>query len=206
MKANNMSDKTNILSKFDELEDIVRENTILIKKNRALVSINHDNLHNAYRESYDVTRELLLLQLERARKFIVSSQGKIKIFDYLKKRIEINKKTASVTEKIISSNELMMEALEESKKVNEDLVDFLEKSLKEQKKNKTRKSELNFSDEQINSLFNLQKENIVNIFRNNSRINQNRKVIQDKIVEVDIISKKVQDLVANFHQMLYKDD
>lgn len=206
MKANNMSDKTNILSKFDELEDIVRENTILIKKNRALVSINHDNLHNAYRESYDVTRELLLLQLERARKFIVSSQGKIKIFDYLKKRIEINKKTASVTEKIISSNELMMEALEESKKVNEDLVDFLEKSLKEQKKNKTRKTELNFSDEQINSLFNLQKENIVNIFRNNSRINQNRKVIQDKIVEVDIISKKVQDLVANFHQMLYKDD
>ena len=201
-----MSDKTNILSKFDELEDIVRENTILIKKNRALVSINHDNLHNAYRESYDVTRELLLLQLERARKFIVSSQGKIKIFDYLKKRIEINKKTASVTEKIISSNELMMEALEESKKVNEDLVDFLEKSLKEQKKNKTRKTELNFSDEQINSLFNLQKENIVNIFRNNSRINQNRKVIQDKIVEVDIISKKVQDLVANFHQMLYKDD
>ena len=206
MKANNMSDKTNILSKFDELEDIVRENTILIKKNRALVSINHDNLHNAYRESYDVTRELLLLQLERARKFIVSSQGKIKIFDYLKKRIEINKKTASVTEKIISSNELMMEALEESKKVNEDLVDFLEKSLKEQKKNKTRKTELNFSDEQINSLFNLQKDNIVNIFRNNSRINQNRKVIQDKIVEVDIISKKVQDLVANFHQMLYKDD
>ena len=99
-----------------------------------------------------------------------------------------------------------MEALEESKKVNEDLVDFLEKSLKEQKKNKTRKTELNFSDEQINSLFNLQKENIVNIFRNNSRINQNRKVIQDKIVEVDIISKKVQDLVANFHQMLYKDD
>ena len=206
MKANNMSDKTNLISKFDELEDIVRENTILIKKNRALVSINHDNLHNAYRESYDVTRELLLLQLERARKFIVSSQGKIKIFDYLKKRIEINKKTASVTEKIISSNELMMEALEESKKVNEDLVDFLEKSLKEQKKNKTRKTELNFSDEQINSLFNLQKENIVNIFRNNSRINQNRKVIQDKIVEVDIISKKVQDLVANFHQMLYKDD
>ena len=52
----------------------------------------------------------------------------------------------------------------------------------------------------------MQKENIVNIFRNNSIINQNRKVIQDKIVEVDIISKKVQDLVANFHQMLYKDD
>ena len=61
-----------MFSKFDELEDIVRENTILIKKNRALVSINHDNLHNAYRESYDVTRELLLLQLERARKFIVA--------------------------------------------------------------------------------------------------------------------------------------
>ena len=32
-----------MFSKFDELEDIVRENTILIKKNRALVSINHDN-------------------------------------------------------------------------------------------------------------------------------------------------------------------
>ncbi len=206
MRAMKMSDKANILSKFDELEDIVRENTILIKKNRALVSINHDNLHNAYRESYDVTRELLLLQLERARKFIVSSQGKIKIFDYLKKRIEINKKTAKVTEKIISSNELMMEALEESKQVNEDLVLFLEKSLKEQRKYKPRKTELNFSDEQINILFNLQKENIVNIFRNNSRINQNRKVIQDKIVEVDIISKKVQDLVANFHQMLYKDE
>ena len=206
MRAMKMSDKANLLSKFDELEDIVRENTILIKKNRALVSINHDNLHNAYRESYDVTRELLLLQLERARKYIVSSQGKIKIFDYLKKRIEINKKTAKVTEKIISSNELMMEALEESKQVNEDLVLFLEKSLKEQKKYKTRKTELNFSDEEINSLFNLQKENIVNIFRNNSRINQNRKVIQDKIVEVDIISKKVQDLVANFHQMLYKDN
>ena len=206
MRAMKMSDKANLLSKFDELEDIVRENTILIKKNRALVSINHDNLHNAYRESYDVTRELLLLQLERARKYIVSSQGKIKIFDYIKKRIEINKKTAKVTEKIISSNELMMEALEESKQVNEDLVLFLEKSLKEQKKYKTRKTELNFSDEEINSLFNLQKENIVNIFRNNSRINQNRKVIQDKIVEVDIISKKVQDLVANFHQMLYKDN
>ena len=50
--------------KYEELEDIVLENTILIKKNRALVSINHDNLHGAYRESYDVTRELLLLQLE----------------------------------------------------------------------------------------------------------------------------------------------
>ena len=192
--------------KFDELEDIVQENTILIKKNRALVSINHDNLHGAYRESYDVTRELLLLQLERARKFISSKNSGNALFDYLKKRIEINKKTAKVTEKIISSNELMMEALEESKQVNEDLVLFLEKSLKEQKKYKTRKTELNFSDEEINSLFNLQKENIVNIFRNNSRINQNRKVIQDKIVEVDIISKKVQDLVANFHQMLYKDN
>ena len=58
----------------------------------------------------------------------------------------------------------------------------------------------------INSLFNMQKENIVNIFRNNSRITLNRKVIQDKIVEVDIISKKAQDLVANFHELLYKDD
>ena len=71
MKANNMSDKINIISKFDELEDIVRENTILIKKNRALVSINHDNLHNAYRESYDVTRELLLLQLEMVKILLI---------------------------------------------------------------------------------------------------------------------------------------
>ena len=195
-----------MFSKFDELEDIVRENTILIKKNRALVSINHDNLHNAYRESYDVTRELLLLQLERARKFIVESQNKKDVFEYLKKRIEINKKTAQVTEKIISSNEIMMEAVEDSKKVNEELVKFLETSLKEQKKNKPAKNEFAFSDEEINSLFNMQKENIVNIFRNNSRITHNRKVIQDKIVEVDIISKKAQDLVANFHELLYKDD
>ena len=195
-----------MFSKFDELEDIVRENTILIKKNRALVSINHDNLHNAYRESYDVTRELLLLQLERARKFIVESQNKKDVFEYLKKRIDINKKTAQVTEKIISSNEIMMEAVEDSKKVNEELVKFLETSLKEQKKNKPTKNEFVFSDEEINSLFNMQKENIVNIFRNNSRITHNRKVIQDKIVEVDIISKKAQDLVANFHELLYKDD
>ena len=195
-----------MFSKFDELEDIVRENTILIKKNRALVSINHDNLHNAYRESYDVTRELLLLQLERARKFIVESQNKKDVFEYLKKRIEINKKTAQVTEKIISSNEIMMEAVEDSKKVNEELVKFLETSLKEQKKNKPAKNEFVFSDEEINSLFNMQKENIVNIFRNNSRITHNRKVIQDKIVEVDVISKKAQDLVANFHELLYKDD
>ena len=195
-----------MISKFDELEDIVRENTILIKKNRALVSINHDNLHNAYRESYDVTRELLLLQLERARKFIVESQNKKDVFEYLKKRIEINKKTAQVTEKIISSNEIMMEAVEDSKKVNEELVKFLETSLKEQKNNKSAKNEFSFSDEEINSLFNMQKENIVNIFRNNSRITHNRKVIQDKIVEVDIISKKAQDLVANFHELLYKDD
>ena len=200
-----MSNKK-MFSKFDELEDIVRENTILIKKNRALVSINHDNLHNAYRESYDVTRELLLLQLERARKFIVESQNKKDVFEYLKKRIEINKKTAQVTEKIISSNEIMMEAVEDSKKVNEELVKFLETSLKEQKKNKPPKNEFVFSDEEINSLFNMQKENIVNIFRNNSRITHNRKVIQDKIVEVDIISKKAQDLVANFHELLYKDD
>ena len=195
-----------MFSKFDELEDIVRENTILIKKNRALVSINHDNLHNAYRESYDVTRELLLLQLERARKFIVQSQNKKDVFEYLKKRIEINKKTAQVTEKIISSNEIMMEAVEDSKKVNEELVKFLETSLKEQKKNKPSKNEFSFSDEEINSLFNMQKENIINIFRNNSRITHNRKIIQDKIVEVDIISKKAQDLVANFHELLYKDN
>ena len=199
-------DNINLYKKLDELEDIIRENTILIKKNRALVSINHDNLHGAYRESYDVTRELLLLQLERARKFISTPDGKKNAFEYLKKRIEINKKTAEVTEKIISSNELMMEAVNDSKEVNAKLVTFLEKSLKAHKKNKKAKTEHKYSDEEINFLFNLQKDNIVNIFRNNSRINHNRKAIQDKIVEVDIISKKAQDLVANFHQILYQDD
>ena len=201
-------DNINLFKKLDELEDIIRENTILIKKNRALVSINHDNLHGAYRESYDVTRELLLLQLERARKFIASPDGKTNSFAYLKKRIEINKKTAEVTEKIISSNELMMEAVNDSKKVNEELCIFLENSLKDYKKNKTskNKNKNKYSDQEINFLFNLQKDNIVNIFRNNSRINHNRKAIQDKIVEVDIISKKAQDLVANFHQILYQDD
>ena len=199
--------------KYQELEDIVLENTILIKKNRALVSINHDNLHGAYRESYDVTRELLLLQLERARKFIDEKSTHINLFEYLKKRIEINKKTASVTEKIISSNEIMMQALEESKIVNEELVNFLEASLSNYKKQKkiskkklsTIKKSFKYSEKEINELFNLQKENILNIFRNNSRINHNRKVIQDKIAEVELISKKAQDLVANFHHFLYDD-
>ncbi len=199
--------------KYEELEDIVLENTILIKKNRALVSINHDNLHGAYRESYDVTRELLLLQLERARKFINERTTHINLFEYLKKRIEINKRTASVTEKIISSNEIMLEALEESKVVNEELVKFLELSLnnyKKQNKSNKKKSASNkkvvsYSEKEINQLFNLQKENILNIFRNNSRINHNRKVIQDKIAEVELISNKAQDLVANFHHFLYED-
>lgn len=199
--------------KYQELEDIVLENTILIKKNRALVSINHDNLHGAYRESYDVTRELLLLQLERARKFIDEKSTHINLFEYLKKRIELNKKTASVTEKIISSNEIMLQALEESKIVNEELVSFLEKSLNNYKKQKisskkkssSNKKASNYSEKEINELFNLQKENILNIFRNNSRINHNRKIIQDKIAEVELISKKAQDLVANFHHFLYDD-
>ena len=195
-----------INKKLDELEDIVQENTILIKKNRALVSINHDNLHGAYRESYDVTRELLLLQLERARKFISENKSNINLFEYLKKRIEINRKTASVTEKIISSNELMMEAVEDSKIVNQDLVSFLEKSLSKSKKMKKSKNFNTFTDQELNKLFNLQKENIINIFRNNSRINHNRKVIQDKIAEVEVISKKAQDLVANFHQILYEEN
>ena len=78
--------------------------------------------------------------------------------------------------------------------------------MKKKKKNKPSKNEFSFSDEEINSLFNMQKENIVNIFRNNSRITHNRKLIQDKIVEVDLISKKAQDLVANFHELIYKDD
>lgn len=199
--------------KYQELEDIVLENTILIKKNRALVSINHDNLHGAYRESYDVTRELLLLQLERARKFIDEKTTHINLFEYLKKRIELNKKTASVTEKIISSNEIMLQALEESKIVNEELVSFLESSLNSYKKQKisskkkssSNKKASHYSEKEINELFNLQKENILNIFRNNSRINHNRKVIQDKIAEVELISKKAQDLVANFHHFLYDD-
>ena len=192
--------------KFDELEDIVQENTILIKKNRALVSINHDNLHGAYRESYDVTRELLLLQLERARKFISSKNSGNALFDYLKKRIEINKKTAAVTEKIISSNDLMMEAVEDSRIVNEELVKFLEVTLKNYKKRRVSKGKRKLTDNEINSLFNMQKENIINIFRNNSRINHNRKLIQDKIAQVDLISKQAQDLIANFHHFLYKDD
>mgnify|MGYP001341605576 CR=1 FL=1 len=192
--------------KFDELEDIVQENTILIKKNRALVSINHDSLHGAYRESYDVTRELLLLQLERARRIIVKENSNMNLFDYLKKRIEINKKTAEVTEKIISSNDLMMEAVEESRIVNQELVDFLETALKNYKKSKGKRKKIKFSDAEINSLFNLQKENIINIFRNNSRINHNRKLIQDKVAQVDLISKRAQDLVANFHHFLYDDD
>ena len=199
--------------KYQELEDIVLENTILIKKNRALVSINHDNLHGAYRESYDVTRELLLLQLERARKFIDEKTTHINLFEYLKKRIELNKKTASVTEKIISSNEIMLQALEESKIVNEELVSFLETSLNNYKKQKisskkkssSNKKASHYSEKEINELFNLQKENILNIFRNNSRINHNRKIIQDKIAEVELISKKAQDLVANFHHFLYED-
>jgi len=199
--------------KYEELEDIVLENTILIKKNRALVSINHDNLHGAYRESYDVTRELLLLQLERARKFIHEKSAHVNLFEYLKKRIEINKQTASVTEKIITSNEIMLEALEESKIVNEELVNFLETALSNYKKlKKSTKKKLtqskkksNYSEKEINQLFNLQKENILNIFRNNSRINHNRKIIQDKIAEVELISKKAQDLVANFHHFLYED-
>ena len=192
--------------KFDELEDIVQENTILIKKNRALVSINHDSLHGAYRESYDVTRELLLLQLEKVRKFIVKDSNNLDLYDYLKKRIEINKKTAQVTEKIISSNDLMMEAVEESRVVNNELVNFLESTLKSYKKNKGKKRKNKFNDVDINKLFSLQKENIINIFRNNSRINHNRKLIQDKVAEVDLISKKAQDLVANFHHFLYDDD
>ena len=199
--------------KYEELEDIVLENTILIKKNRAFVSINHDNLHGAYRESYDVTRELLLLQLERARKFINEKSAHVNLFEYLKKRIEINKQTASVTEKIINSNELMLQALEDSKIVNEELVKFLESALSNYKKLKksnkkhlsNNKNKKSYSEKEINQLFNLQKENILNIFRNNSRINHNRKVIQGKIAEVELISKKAQDLVANFHHFLYED-
>ena len=105
----------------------------------------------------------------------------------------------------------MLQALEESKIVNEELVSFLE-SLNSYKKQKIPvkrshpliKKRLTIAKE-INELFNLQKENILNIFRNNSRINHNRKVIQDKIAEVELISKKAQDLVANFHHFLYDD-
>ncbi len=194
-----MTDNT----KFNELEDIVHENTILIKKNRALVSINHDNLHGAYRESYDVTRELLTLQLDRIRKFLSDKKVDANLIEYLKKRIEINRKTAEVTETIIRSNELMMEAVESSKIVNEELVAFLDQSLKSIQSGKKNKTSKSYEEDKINDLFALQKENIVNIFRNNSRINQNRKNIQEKIAEVELVSNKVQDLVANFHQLLY---
>ena len=107
----------------------------------------------------------------------------------------------------------MLQALEESKIVNEELVNFLETSLNNYKKQKisskkklsSNKKGANYSEKEINELFNLQKENILNIFRNNSRINHNRKIIQDKIAEVELISKKAQDLVANFHHFLYDD-
>lgn len=192
-------------SKFNELEDIVYENTILIKKNRALVSINHDTLHGAYRESYDITRELLLLQLDRVRKFLSDNEVDSALFNYLKKRIEINKKTAEVTEKIIKSNDLMMEALEASRIVNEELVAYLDDTLDIIDSNKSLKNKTLTKSENIDDLFSLQKENIINIFRNNSKVNQNRKKIQAKIVQVEILSNKAQDLVANFHQLLYKD-
>ena len=164
-------------------------------------------------ESYDVTRELLLLQLERARKFINEKTSHVNLFEYLKKRIEINKKTASVTEKIITSNEIMLQALEESKVVNDELVKFLEtalnnyKKLKKSNKKKSAnsKKKTSYTEKEINKFFNLKKENILNIFRNNSRINHNRKIIQDKIAEVELISNKAQDLVANFHHFLYED-
>ena len=107
----------------------------------------------------------------------------------------------------------MLQALEESKVVNDELVKFLETALsnyKKMKKTSKKKSYQNkkrntYSEKEINQLFNLQKENILNIFRNNSRINHNRKIIQDKIAEVELISKKAQDLVANFHHFLYED-
>ena len=192
-------------SKFNELEDIVYENTILIKKNRALVSINHDNLHGAYRESYDITRELLLLQLDRVRKFLSENEVDLALFNYLKKRIEINKKTAEVTEKIIKSNELMMEALEASRIVNEELVTYLDETLDVIESKKTLKNKAITKNDRIDDLFAMQKENIINIFRNNSKVNQNRKKIQEKVAQVEILSNKAQDLVANFHQLLYKD-
>ena len=144
---------------------------------------------------------------EKKHETIYVLKGKLKIFygetvDKLSQKIYLANETISLEPGLIHR----MEAVEDSKKVNEKLVDFLEKFLKEQKKNKPSKNVFTFSDEEINSLFNMQKENIVNIFRNNSRINHNRKVIQNKIVEVDSISKKAQDLVANFHELLYKDD
>ncbi len=190
--------------KYDELEDIVYENTILIKKNRALVSINHDNLHGAYRESYDVTRELLLLQLDRIRRFINDTTSQSDLFDYIKKRIEVNKKTAEVTETIIKSNDLMMDAIEASREVNQELVDYLSNTFKKiQSGKKSKKGNLK-DEKKINELFAMQKENIIKIFRNNSKINQNRRKIQKKIEEVEIISHKAQEIVANFHQILYK--
>ena len=90
--------KSNVIKKISRIRRHSIRKYDFNKKNRAFASINHDNLHGVYRESYDVTRELLLLQLERARKFIDEKTTHINLFEYLKKRIELNK-TASVTEK-----------------------------------------------------------------------------------------------------------
>ena len=99
----------------------------------------------------------------------------------------------------------MMDALEASRLVNEELVRYLDKTLDGIQGSKKSDKTKSVEDNKINELFSLQKENIINIFRNNSRINQNRKIIQEKIVAVEIISNRAQDLVANFHQLLYKD-
>ena len=69
-----------------------------------------------------------MLQLERARKFIVESQNKKDVFEYLKKRIEINKKTAQVSttsEDEKSLKNLVIKAIEIAKNSLENPYDVI---------------------------------------------------------------------------------
>ena len=194
---------------FSEVEDIVHENTILIKKNRALVSINHDNLHGIYRESYDVTRELLLLQMDRMTKYLKEEYADDALyFEFIKKRVDINKKTSEITQKIIESNNLMAEAVDKSRTVNleliKHLIELLNKTADFKKKAKKNKQvPYKVSDKDIQKLVSIQKENIVSIFKNNAKIKQNRKRIQDKISSFEEVSDQAQALVEKFHELIY---
>lgn len=193
---------------FNEVEDIVHENTILIKKNRALVSINHDNLHGIYRESYDVTRELLLLQMDRMTKYLKEEYGDESLyFEFIKRRVDINKKTSEITQKIIESNNLMGEAVEKSRTVNLELINHLTELLDQtsafKKKANKNKTPLKVNDKEVQKLVAIQKENIVSIFKNNAKIKQNRKKIQDKITSVEDVSDQAQVLVEKFHELIY---
>ena len=86
-----------------------------------------NTLSNRQQKSASTAYVTLIIQDMNNPKFFTPENELGIIFKYynLKKRIEINKKTAQVTEKIISSNEIMMEAVEDSKKVNSELVNLL---------------------------------------------------------------------------------